>query len=59
MMIYSTIYTMGNDIYLSMSCTTEKCYNEHIGIALIHTDDIEFGKYVGSGEQLLTYKTEK
>lgn len=50
MMIYSTIYTMGNDIYLSMSCTTEKCYDEHIGIALIHTDDIEFGKYVGSGE---------
>lgn len=50
-MIYSTIYTTGNDIYLSMSCTSEeKCYNEHIGMALIHTDDIEFGRYVGSGE---------
>lgn len=50
MKIYSTIYTTGNDIYLSMSCETEECYNEHIGMALIHTDDIEFGRYVGSGE---------
>lgn len=51
MMIYSTIYTtMGDDIYLSISCASKKCYNERIGIALIHTDDIEFGKYVGSGE---------
>ena len=47
-MISTNIYRIENDIYLSMSCTTEKY--ENIGIALIHTDDIEFGKYIGSGE---------
>ena len=41
---------MGNDIYMSMSSTSDKCFDEHIGTILIHTDDIEFGKYVGSGE---------